>query len=225
MSILVIMKNIIYCIGNSDSKRRAFRQKGCGQHSLYIENDEVALDIVVDNNSYFINTKLPFAKFTVYQYIIYQTSLFGRSRLTRNKIKLMLQSVGAKFSINQKIASLTKIEYRQMLLSYKITFNTHTVYLNCDGIEFNKKNLKQLNVLLDALSKTIKVFVAVSDSRFTNETELLYIYGVTTEPLIIPATYQRAGTINPNKIIGVIKSRNMPLNIRDITSVVKVVGE
>jgi len=218
------MRNVVYCIGNIEAKRKDFRAKGCRPNSLFVDNDEVALDFVVDNNSYFVTTKLPFAKFSVYQYIVYQTSLTGRSRLKSKQVKQMLKSVGAKFSISDKVGSLSKIEYRQLVLAYKMSFNTLRVYLNCDGIEYNKKNSRQLYQLLNAISSMCRVFVSVSDTRFTDELAELRLYNSDGQQLIVPATYQRARTVDIRFVKGVIKNKNIPINIKDIKSVVRIVG-
>ncbi|MCL2599513.1 MAG: hypothetical protein FWD76_06385 [Firmicutes bacterium] len=214
------MKNIVYCIGDAGAKRNDFRAKGRLSNALYIDNDDVALDFCVDGDNYFVATKLPFAKFCVYQYICYQTSLCRKTRISKKQCTRMLKGVGLKVPLHKKIGALSKIEYRAVLIACRKVFNTLNIFINCDGVEFCKKNQRQLDKMVLALCKTVRVYVSISDSRFSDESVPLRIYSKEGDYITMPKTLCRAKNVDVGRIKGLIKNRNLQVNVGEITSVV-----
>ncbi len=158
--------SVNYCIGSIGVKRNKFL--ACGENSVCADNDDVLGFFSLSGKLYCLPGKLPFGDLSVKSYICYRRSLLNEKcrPMTLNEMKFLLRAVGCKFSLNRKVKTLTRIEFRLLSLAAKWAPDCKTIFLNFDGLDYCYARKREMRKALNRLSKKYEVFAAVSDSRF-----------------------------------------------------------
>ena len=169
----------MYCIGDA-TEFRAKRTEG----NIYCDNDEMAPNIsaatLSSNNMQdgdvlsLVNmttkrkkkAQIPFSTFTILEYVRYTRALVDEKNQSKGQVVERLKQVGLNKKVRCKVKKLTPIEYRALSLATKLEQNTHTAYLNFEGLKYNKKNKKVLTRTLNHLASNLKVYALVDDARF-----------------------------------------------------------
>lgn len=155
---------VVYCVGNILEKRRFFK-KQTGESVVNIDNDDVVYSFNLFEKTYLVIGKNPFADLGVAEYIAYSKSLSNKLPLGEKYIKALLRSCGYMGSLSKKLGKISRVELRSVLLASKIQPDTKTLFVNFDGLSYNKKNYSAMIKSISKWSKTLDVFVAVSDMR------------------------------------------------------------
>lgn len=158
---------VTYCLGSAGAKRRDFRSKK-GGGVVTLDNDDVLADFLLDGKQCFVIGELPFGDFCVSDYICYHRALKTKLPLRTKAIRNLLHRCGSKAGAYRRIARLDRLEYRKLQLAAKLEDDTHTVYVNFDGLPYSRKNKAKMDALLRSWQK-FTVFAAVSDSRFVQK--------------------------------------------------------
>ena len=145
---------VTYCIGSARQKREYFKNmKG----AVVLDNTEVLFCASENGRNYFAYGAVPFAAFTVEQYLDYRRALCGGG---------MDDSIIAalKLSPNKRLGSLSAVEMRCVAFIEKTGGQTECpVVINLDGSKYSRKNLKALERLI---SHCAQAYVCVTDKRF-----------------------------------------------------------
>lgn len=172
---------VIYCVGDTAMKRKDFREKRDGKLSL--DNDEVIGVVKDDGGVYFAVGAIPFANMSVYEFVAYSRSLCF-DKCSNREIKYYSKLFGFSLALYKKMRTLSVVKYRSAQFLAGFSPQVKEIYMNFDGLEYTRKNAKELAVLLKKVSKFYEVFVSVSDSRFIPVSATLRRYdaqGVITE--------------------------------------------
>lgn len=156
--------SVTFCLGNVGVKRRSFLQPEPG--AVCADNDDILLHFRLNGRLYCALGYIPFADFTVRDYVAYARSLKARRPLGDDEIRFILRSAGFRKPLYCRVGSLTRVEYRHLCLAAKLEIDTKTIRLNFDGLPYSARHRRQLLRLLRALDTRYDVRVAVTDTRF-----------------------------------------------------------
>lgn len=143
---------ITYCIGSARQKREYFRD---GDY-VVLDNIEVLFCASENGRNYFAFGDIPFADFTVGEYLNYTRAL--ESKVPGGVIR--------DFGLNEnkKLKKLCAAQLRAVMFLERTAGKTDKpVVINLDGTRCNAKNAKALGVLLSHISDA---HVCVTDKRF-----------------------------------------------------------
>ncbi len=155
---------VTYCVGDIVAKRRAFRKK-CDGDTVSLDNDDVIADVKANDETCFLIGELPFADFSIADYVRYARANLTQLALGKVAIKNLLRLAGYKGSMFRCIKRLSRVDYRKIQLASKVTDKTRIVYVNFDGLPYTKFYKRRLRALLKTWKK-FDVYVSVSDVRF-----------------------------------------------------------
>lgn len=156
---------ITYYIGNVRGKRKLFRTPRAGAASA--DNCDVLADFMLDGKVCFVLGDIPYADMRVGEYLAYSRSLKTRLPLSAAAAKELLKRVGLKISLDRRMSSLSRLEFRFVLLAAAHDDETVEVWLNLDGIAYSAFSRRRMGRLLGGLARGFDfVNVAVSDHRF-----------------------------------------------------------
>ncbi len=145
---------VTYCVGSARRKREYFKNM---QDAVILDNIEVLFCASENGRNYFAYGAIPFASFTVAQYLDYRRALCGGE--TDNAV---LNSLG--LSRRKRLGSLCSAEMRCVMFVEKTGGKTKSpLVVNLDGCKYTRKNRKAL-MRLTELCET--VYVCVTDRRF-----------------------------------------------------------
>ncbi len=167
---------VVYCTGNVTAKRRAFRSVN-SEDSICVDNDEIIATYFLNSKLYFLIGEIPYSNMSVEQFVACARALKTQLPLNRMSIKEMVKQAGYTGSSRKKLGRLSRIEYRAVALAAKTDFTVKNIYLNFDGLEYSRKNSKQLKKFLAVCSKAYGVHVSVSDARFLPPNAQVLCYG------------------------------------------------
>lgn len=192
--------NIIYLTGELSAKRRLIRSKA--QSDVTADNDDILGYFKLSGKLYCLPGTLPFSDMSVRSFVAYKRSLqeVGSAPMKDREIKCYLGAVGLKIRLRKKIKSLSRIEYRHLLLACSYKLGATSAYVNFDGLSYSLAARRELNGMLAALSRKFNVYVAVSDSRFIPRGAS--VRKVTSDGMqIAAATKQRSKTVS-RRVLG-----------------------
>ncbi len=193
---------VIYCVGDTAMKRKDFREKRDGKLSL--DNEEV-LGVVKDGGAvYFAVGAIPFANMSVYEFVSYSRSLCF-DKCSNREIRYYSKLFGFSLKLYKKMRRLSVVKFRAAQFLAGFSPQVKEIYMNFDGLEYTRKNAKELASLLKKASKFYEVFVSVSDSRFIPASATLRRYdgqGVITE---IRASDYRCEKENKKTLLSIMK--------------------
>lgn len=151
---------VIFCTGSARRKREYFKKR---DNVLLLDNIEVLFCASENGRNYFAYGKVPFANFTVIDYLRYRCALCGKTP-TENDVKAF------GLSPKSRIGRLAFAERRCVTLIEKSEMtNGKDVVVNLDGAKYSKKNGAALNRLLSNCSGD--VYVCITDNRFEKKTK------------------------------------------------------
>lgn len=154
----------IYCIGDVDAKRTAFRKEQ--KEKICLDNDEVLTTTLNNGKTYFMIGKIPFSNMKVSQYVCYQRALLCGGATRESEIKYYAKLFGFSLSLKSKMKKLDVMRYRMAQTLAKISLPIKEIYVVLDGYEYSKSRRKKLKKFLKKLDEYFKVHVSVSDYRF-----------------------------------------------------------
>ncbi len=160
------LRDIIYCIGSPESKRRFFR-KSVSEEFVYADNDEVLASVSKNGCTYFLIGDMPFADMTVRQFVSYNGSIIRRGKTQREGLGAFLwKSCRTVILYKAAVKNMPRVAYRAMQCYALITEKTAEVALNFDGTEFSRRNMRNIRRLAGYLARRFRVMVSVADARF-----------------------------------------------------------
>lgn len=143
---------VTYCTGSARQKREYFKDMGF----CVLDNVEVLFSVSEDGRNYFAFGDVPFADFTVGEYLNYSRAL---------KSKVGDETIRA-FGLdkNKRLKALCTVKQRAvMLLEQTAGEVDKPVVINLDGTKYTRRNLRALNALLKYVTTA---YVCVTDERF-----------------------------------------------------------
>ena len=156
---------ITYYIGNVRVKRKMFREKR--ENSAEADNPDVLADFMLNGKVCFVLGDIPFSDMRVGEYLAYARALKTRLPLSASGAKELLRRVGVKIPLWRKMAQLTRLQFRFVLLAAAYNDDTRQVWLNLDGIAYSAFTRISARKMLSALERGFgEVHVSVSDYRF-----------------------------------------------------------
>lgn len=145
---------VTYCIGSARQKREYFNSM---RGAIVLDNVEVLFCASENGRNYFAYGAVPFAAFTVSQYLNYRRALVGGEIET-----CMLKTFG--LSPNKRLGGLTAAQMRCVAFLEKTCGRTDApVVINLDGSKYTRKNFKTLARLLAFCPDA---YVCVTDARY-----------------------------------------------------------
>lgn len=148
---------VTFCLGSARQKRAYTKTIKGG---VLLDNIEVLFCASENGRNYFAYSPLPFASFTVYDYLSYRRALCG-DKITESDIK------GFGINPNKKIGRLTAAARRTVQYLEKTGGATdNPVIINLDGIRYGRRCFTALKRLISML--TGDVYVYVTDRRFAD---------------------------------------------------------
>jgi len=169
----------MYCLGDTTE----FREKK-GEGIIFCNNDELApvvtsaslkASYLTDGDKAQLGTMatnrrkkvlIPFGTFTILEYVRYSRALVDERQLSRHGAHERIKCVGLKRKLGTKLKKLSPIEYRALCLAVRLDDNTHSVYVNFEGLKYCKKHRVSLKHFLELWGEKHKVYAMVSDARF-----------------------------------------------------------
>ena len=143
---------ITYCIGSARQKRTYFKDMGF----YLLDNVEVLFSVSENGRNYFAFGKVPFADFTVGEYLNYSRAL--ESKVPDDVIKAF------GLDKNKKLGRLCEVKLRTVFLLEQTAGDVDKpVVINLDGARASRKNVCALKALLKHVTKA---YVCVTDERF-----------------------------------------------------------
>ncbi len=160
---------VFYCVGDCRIKRAAFLSASKLRGEIYLDNDEVG-GLVSDKNGETVVVKsdepLPFADFTVGEFVAYSRALTSEKPMTDSDVAELARSLSLRVPLRKKMGELTVVQRRSVMLLAKHMKNLRSVFINMDGSDYSPRVKFDLTRLLRSLSDRINLFVSVSDLRF-----------------------------------------------------------
>ena len=145
---------ITYCTGSARQKRGYFNGS---DDVVMLDNIEVLFCASENGRNYFAYGEVPFASFTVTDYLDYRRALCKDKPTAADLAKFELCG-------KKRIGSLCAAELRCVMFLEKTCGTTDkTVVVNLDGIKYSSKNAASLARLLSACKDA---YVFVTDKRF-----------------------------------------------------------
>ncbi|MCH5161724.1 MAG: hypothetical protein J1G04_06810 [Clostridiales bacterium] len=145
---------VTFCTGSARQKRAYFMND---KDAVFLDNTEVLFCASEDGKNYFAYGDLPFADFTVSDYLNYARALKSE-KVTRQAI----EDFG--ISPDIKIKKLSPVQYRCVQFLEKTRgAKQKKLVINLDGAKFSKKSARGLAALI---SKADEVYVCVTDDRY-----------------------------------------------------------
>lgn len=164
---------VTYCTGNVLLKRKHFRRENT-YSILSLDNDEVITTFAKGNKMYYITGSTPFGNMTVIEYINYQRSLINEEKVSFVVVKKVLAKLGVRIKATTKMDRLKEIGYRVVCFIARVCMTTEIIYINFDNVAYSKSNHRLIRKMLNFLSKTYMVYVAISDTRFIKKKSPVY---------------------------------------------------
>ncbi len=157
---------IIYCIGDARAKRKYFLEQSVDDKNLYLDNDELVAVREEDGKTMFAVGEIPFGNMRTEEYISYQRAGRVGSTTKLREIRYYGKLFSLDLNLKRKMRFNSVIDYRkaQFLSYYALT--VRNVFINLDGLPYNRKNGKSLERLTSGLRRYFHLFISVSDSRF-----------------------------------------------------------
>ena len=143
---------VTYCIGSARQKRAYFKD----MEYVVLDNVEVLFSVRENGRNYFAFGDVPFADFTVGEYLNY-------SRALESKVS---DDVIAAFGLdkNKKLGRLCAVKMRTVLLLEQTAGEPDKpVVINLDGTKCSRRNVRALRFLLQRITSA---YVCVTDERF-----------------------------------------------------------
>ena len=166
---------VTYCIGSARQKREYF---GKMDGAVILDNVEVLFCASENGRNYFAYGDVPFAAFTVREYLKYRRSLCKTEAPTDMLEKLCLRA-------NKRIGKLAPAEMRWVTFLEKTCGGTDKpVVINLDGAKYSRRNAA---ALMRLISLCKDAYVCVTDRKFVRRC------GATAQTLAFgkPAKYTR----------------------------------
>ena len=151
-----------FCTGSARQKRTYFMND---KDAVFLDNAEVLFCASEDGKNYFAYGDLPFADFTVAEYLEYARALKGE-KVTRETVET--------FGIDpeMRIKKLCQAQYRCVQFLEKTRgIRVQKLVVNLDGAKFSKKNKAALDALI---SLADEAFVCITDDRFMTKCKSEY---------------------------------------------------
>ncbi len=167
---------ITYCIGEVNAKRKHFLEKSVSECNEYLDNDELLAVKEENGETLFAVGEIPFGNMKVSEYIVYQRSNAMRRTVPMREVKYYGKLFFLDLPFRKKMNALSVIDYRkaQFLANYNLA--VREVYINLDGLPFNRKNRKKLENLISGLRRYFNLYISISDSRFIPQGALIREY-------------------------------------------------
>lgn len=145
---------VTYCIGSARQKRDYFADSS---GIVLLDNVEVLFCASENGRNYFAYGDVPFAAFTVAEYLKYRRALCG-SDISPDKLK----ELG--ISPDKRLKKLSPVQMRTVMFLEKTAGVTaKTLVVNLDGAKYTKRENARLYRLLECVSDA---YVCVTDERF-----------------------------------------------------------
>lgn len=147
---------VTFCLGSARAKREYIKSvKG----ALLLDNIEVLFCASENGRNYFAYAPVPFAGFSVYDYLTYRRALCGQ--------KLIVSDIKAfKLNPKKKLGRLSAAERRIVqFLEKTCGVADKPVIINLDGIRYTRRGMAALRRLISVIPE---VYVFVTDRRFIN---------------------------------------------------------
>ena len=143
--------NIIYLTGELSAKRRLIRSKA--QSDVTADNDDILGYFKLSGKLYCLPGTLPFSDMSVRSFVAYKRSLqeVGSAPMKDREIKCYLGAVGLKIRLRKKIKSLSRIEYRHLLLACSYKLGATSAYVNFDDSRFIPRGASVRKVTSDGM--------------------------------------------------------------------------
>ncbi|MDE7464570.1 MAG: hypothetical protein K2M48_06030 [Clostridiales bacterium] len=145
---------ITYCMGSARQKRDYFKDM---TGAVVLDNIEVLFCASEDGRNYFAFGEIPFAGFTVSEYLNY--------RRAPEEVKLTDADIRAfRLSPKKRLGRLCAAQLRTvMFLELTAGKTDRPVVVNLDGAKYGRRNAAALRRLLSCLTSA---YVCVTDRRF-----------------------------------------------------------
>lgn len=144
---------ITYCIGSARGKRAYFK----GDDYVVADNIEVLFCVSENGRNYFAIGDVPFAEFTVSQYLNYKRAL------CKEKPDEKIMRVFG-LDPDRRVGSLSNVKMRALQILEKTCGKTDKpVVVNLDGTRYTPRLNRELKRLIGALGCC---YVCVTDARF-----------------------------------------------------------
>jgi hypothetical protein len=153
-----------YILGDSAAKRKVFGSR-TGFDEIYVDNSEVIATVKGGDGWYYAVGEIPFADMSVESYVAYSRALFDAQNMSRKRICSLLKKTGFSKKSRIRMKKLDTFDFRKVQIASKLREDSKTVYINLDGVEYSKRNLRRVQRLIKSL-KGLDVFLIVSDVAF-----------------------------------------------------------
>ena len=171
---------VTYCIGSARQKRAYFEE---AEGVVVLDNLEVLFCASENGRNYFAYGKVPFAEFTVSDYIAYRRALCGEAVSDK-----AIRALG--LNPRKKLGRLSPVEMRCVSFLEKTAGHTEkTIVVNLDGAKFSRRAEARLKLLV---SKAPDAYVCVTDERFIDRASKPFdtlSFGKPAEDTFEPAFY------------------------------------
>lgn len=212
--------SVNYCVGDINSKRRAFRSIR-DDETVMLDNEEVVVTFALSNKLYCVIGELPYANMSVAQYISYSKALLNRRPLNDVEVKRALKEVKCHLPIHSLIGDLNRIQFRYVMLAARLGLNTKRIFINFDGLEYSSLIKYKLSKLVKRIGKNYEVFVSVSDYRLLPVRARLLSYSKSGEIIeVTKAARQKSTQPSRRSVYRLLKKRGLCLKLGSIKKVV-----
>lgn len=160
---------VFYCVGDCVIKRAAFLSASRLRGEIYLDNDEFSGVVSNKKGDTFAvenSEPLPFADFTVGEFVAYSRALTSEKPMTDADVAELARSLSLRVPIRKKMGDLSVIQRRSVMLLAKHVKNLRSVFINMDGSDYSPRVKFDLTRFLRSLSDGLNLFVSVSDFRF-----------------------------------------------------------
>ncbi|MDE7395394.1 MAG: hypothetical protein K2M95_04680 [Clostridiales bacterium] len=152
-------------IGNVRDKRRLFLTPRA--EAIVADNCDVLADFRLGGKVCFLLGDIPYGDMRIGEYLSYARALQTRLPLSAAKAKELLHGAGVRISPRRKMASLSRIAFRAVILAAKIDTAVREVWLDFDGVPYSLHAKREARRILKRLSRRYEnVHAAFSDYRF-----------------------------------------------------------
>lgn len=152
-------------IGNIRDKRRLFLTPRA--EAIVADNCDVLADFRLGGKVCFLLGDIPYGDMRVGEYLSYARALKTRLPLSAKATKELLRNAGGACSPRRKMASLSRVAFRAVLLAAKFDSSVREVWLDFDGVPYSHAAKREAKRILKRLSRRYEnVHAAFSDYRF-----------------------------------------------------------
>lgn len=158
--------SVTFLLGSPIVKRKYLRANA--KNAVYADNDDVLGFFDVEGELYCMPAPLPFADLKIGEFVRYKRAFTETNSrpLTNSEMKSIMKLFRFDIPPKAKVGSLSKIDYRHLLLVAGFKTGIKEVALNLDGLPFRRSFRRKLFKLIGRLSKTFDITVSVGDSRY-----------------------------------------------------------